>query len=369
MPFVQEGNERDEIRMDLEKLGCTVDFTENNCFRIKGNISKITKVSKLLKEFGKKKPLDNDSFFNVISIPMSERWYKVLMYFGGTRDWFKQYRNSINFDGHCLTCVATTNEYEKIKEEIKNYLQEVKQMPSVSYQITEESKESIQDLAKQYPNVYYFVKDKIIEMISDSYEDIMNLQVMLKPKAPVNTYRRAARTFAKKNNAEIQGALSSSNDVYNAAGKTLKSSTFTSQTITQSGPLEIKTSVGLLIKVYTGSITKLNVDCIVNAANENLMHGGGVAAAISDAAGYQFDQESAQYIANNGPIPVGSCCVTSAGKLSYKCVIHTVGPRWSDYRDSNVCLELLKKSVEVTFKTADMEGMNSVAIPAISFGK
>ena len=61
--------------------------------------------------------------------------------------------------------------------------------------------------------------------------------------------------------------------------------------------------------------------------------------------------------------------MTSAGKLPYRCVIHTVGPRWSDYRDSNVCLELLKKSVEVSFKTADMEGMNSVAIPAIISGK
>lgn len=52
-----------------------------------------------------------------------------------------------------------------------------------------------------------------------------------------------------------------------------------------------------------------------------------MAAAIADAAGYGFDQESRDYVQKHGPIAVGTCCVTSAGKLPYKCVIHTVGPR------------------------------------------
>uniref|UniRef100_K1PXH2 Uncharacterized protein n=1 Tax=Magallana gigas TaxID=29159 RepID=K1PXH2_MAGGI len=69
-----------------------------------------------------------------------------------------------------------------------------------------------------------------------------------------------------------------------------------------------------------------DVDCIVCASNEHLMHGGGVAAAISEAAGYQFDLASRDYVQKNGPIPVGRCCVTHAGKLPYKCVIHAIGP-------------------------------------------
>lgn len=88
----------------------------------------------------------------------------------------------------------------------------------------------------------------------------------------------------------------------------------------------MKTEEGILIKIYAGSITRSDVDCIVNAANQKLMNGGGVAAAISDAAGYQVDQESMDYIQKYGPIPVGTCCVTSSGKLPFKCVIHTVGP-------------------------------------------
>ena len=136
----------------------------------------------------------------------------------------------------------------------------------------------------------------------------------------------------------------------------------------KSSVFEMKTAKGLLIKIYVGSIIQVNVDSIVSASNERLMHIRGVAAAISEAAGKQFDQETAQYIAANGPVPVGSCCVTSAGNLPYKCVIHTVGPRWSDYRDSNVCLELLQSAVTNTFLTADNLEMTSVAIPAISAG-
>lgn len=136
----------------------------------------------------------------------------------------------------------------------------------------------------------------------------------------------------------------------------------------RSHKVELTTKEGLRIKIYTGSITRLDVDCIVNAANKILMHGGGVAATISDAAGYQFDRESKKYVEDNGSIPVGTCCVTSAGKLPYKCVIHTVGPRWGDYRDKSVCLQLLQDSVRVTFEEADYQKMRSIAIPAIGSG-
>lgn len=100
----------------------------------------------------------------------------------------------------------------------------------------------------------------------------------------------------------------------------------------------MQTKEGSKIKIYAGSITRLDVDCIVNAANENLF-------------------------------PAGKCCVTSAGNLPYRCVIHTVGPRWGDYRDKSQCLQLLQDSVNVTFEEADNQKMRSIAIPAISHGK
>lgn len=173
---------------------------------------------------------------------------------------------------------------------------------------------------------------------------------------------RAPDTFSKTKDT---GGAESSIDVNRGDVYAEKRSELTAQ---QQKKLEMKTKEGLKIKIYAGSITRLDVDCIVNDANENLMHGGGVALAISDAAGYQYIQENRDYVQKHGIIPVGTCCVTSAGKLPFKCVIHTVGPRWDDYRDKYQCLRYLRESVEVTFIEADKMGMKSLAIPAIGSG-
>ncbi|XP_062611922.1 uncharacterized protein LOC134273728 [Saccostrea cucullata] len=134
--------------------------------------------------------------------------------------------------------------------------------------------------------------------------------------------------------------------------------------------IEMKSAEGITIKIYYGDITKLSVDCIVNAANEHLAHAGGVARAIAKAAGSEFEKESKDYVKTHGPLSVGSCCVTSAGRLSYKHVIHTVGPTWSDYKDKEkkYCLGDLQEAVEVTFRRADKLKLTSIAIPAISSG-
>jgi O-acetyl-ADP-ribose deacetylase (regulator of RNase III) len=135
--------------------------------------------------------------------------------------------------------------------------------------------------------------------------------------------------------------------------------------------LSYMTPEGLVVKVYVGNILHLNVDCIVNAANENLMHGGGVADVISRAAGYDFQKESDDYIQNKGPLSVTECCTTSAGNLQqYKCVIHAVGPKWYEYPyDKGACAYDLQKTIVNCFKEAEIQNVSSVALPAISSGK
>ncbi|CAC5392463.1 PARP10_14_15 [Mytilus coruscus] len=138
-----------------------------------------------------------------------------------------------------------------------------------------------------------------------------------------------------------------------------------------SGPrieMTFKSSEGIIVKVYNGNILSLDVDCIVNAANENLNHGGGVAYVIAAAAGYDFEKESDDFILQNGPIKAGSCCTTSAGKLKYKCVIHTNGPKWYNYNDKAECCRVLRKFVECCFFEAELNGMTSLATPSISAG-
>lgn len=89
----------------------------------------------------------------------------------------------------------------------------------------------------------------------------------------------------------------------------------------------------LALLVYKASILRLEVDVIVNAANERLAHAGGVAYVISKAAGYKLEHESKKYVEKFGPLNVTENTVTTAGDLKhYKGVIHAVGPVWYQYR-------------------------------------
>ena len=127
---------------------------------------------------------------------------------------------------------------------------------------------------------------------------------------------------------------------------------------------------GFVLKVYKESITKVNVDSIVNAANDNLMHGGGVARVISKAAGYKLDQESNEYVKRKGLLDVGENCLTTAGNLRYESVIHAVGPQWHDYRNNKEdCLRDLRKTVYNVLRTSERKNYRTVAMSAISAGK
>lgn len=77
------------------------------------------------------------------------------------------------------------------------------------------------------------------------------------------------------------------------------------------------------LRLVRGDITERVVDAIVNAANSNLYHGGGVAAAIVAKGGRIIQEESDKI----GYVPTGNAVMTNAGKLPCKSVIHVVGPR------------------------------------------
>ena len=121
-----------------------------------------------------------------------------------------------------------------------------------------------------------------------------------------------------------------------------------------------------IIEIVQGDITEEDVDAIVNAANSNLKHGGGVAGAIVRRGGYEIQGESDEIIAKRGSIPTGEAVVTSAGKLKAKYVIHTVGPVWRGGRNNED--ELLFKAIYSALLRAHELGVKSVSMPAISTG-
>ncbi|XP_069140103.1 uncharacterized protein [Argopecten irradians] len=128
------------------------------------------------------------------------------------------------------------------------------------------------------------------------------------------------------------------------------------------------TKNGLTVKIYKGPITKLGVDAVVNAANERLANGAGVAGALSKAGGHDFDKKCEAVIRRDGFIPVTRNVVTGAGAMAYDGVIHAVGPQWYNYTDKVECVEKVRDTVIEILKTSVNAGFKSVAMPPISSG-
>ncbi len=106
------------------------------------------------------------------------------------------------------------------------------------------------------------------------------------------------------------------------------------------------------------------VDCIVNAANGGLSHGGGVAAAIAEAAGPELEDACDAIISSRGRIPVGEAVMTTAGRLPFKGVIHAVGPRFGDGDEENKLVRTLMSA----FLRAHEKRWSSLSFPGISSG-
>jgi O-acetyl-ADP-ribose deacetylase (regulator of RNase III) len=121
---------------------------------------------------------------------------------------------------------------------------------------------------------------------------------------------------------------------------------------------------GQTIQIVQGDITIENVDAMVNAANEHLQHGGGVAWAISKKGGPAIQTESDEWIRQHGPVPHSQPAWTSGGHLPAKYVIHAVGPIWGDGDEDSKLADAVHGSLQV----AEELKCSSIAMPAISTG-
>lgn len=113
-----------------------------------------------------------------------------------------------------------------------------------------------------------------------------------------------------------------------------------------------------------GDITQEQVDAIVNAANEHLQHGGGVAGVISRKGGPQIQSESNAWIEEHGPVTHAEPAHTSAGDLPSRYVIHAVGPVWGQGDEDRK----LDQAVQGSLQRAQSLELQSLALPAISTG-
>jgi O-acetyl-ADP-ribose deacetylase (regulator of RNase III) len=122
------------------------------------------------------------------------------------------------------------------------------------------------------------------------------------------------------------------------------------------------------VEVIRADITTLDVDAIVNAANETLLGGGGVDGAIHRAAGPEL-LEACRAIPEVRPgvrCPTGEARITPAYRLQAEHVVHAVGPVWQggDHGEAGLLASCYRESLRL----AERHGCTTVAFPAISCG-
>ena len=114
------------------------------------------------------------------------------------------------------------------------------------------------------------------------------------------------------------------------------------------------------LEVVQADVTKLDVDAIANAANTELMHGGGVAGAISRAGGPSVQEESSE----KAPIGLGEAVETTAGDMPCRWVIHAATMELGGPTSA----EIIERATESTLARADELGCRSLALVAFGTG-
>lgn len=112
--------------------------------------------------------------------------------------------------------------------------------------------------------------------------------------------------------------------------------------------------------IASGDLVEQEVDAIVNAANNDLMLGGGVAGAIRRAGGPSIQDECDAH----GPVNVGEAAITGAGKLRARFVIHAA----SMSLGGRTTRASLRSSMDYAFRLARMHEVTTIAVPAVGTG-
>uniref|UniRef100_A0A8P4GBB9 Macro domain-containing protein n=1 Tax=Dicentrarchus labrax TaxID=13489 RepID=A0A8P4GBB9_DICLA len=125
------------------------------------------------------------------------------------------------------------------------------------------------------------------------------------------------------------------------------------------------------VSVWKADLTNFQVDAVVNAANDQLKHYGGLASALCSAGGPQIQRQSDDHIRVHGNLKTGDAIVTDAGSLPCRKIIHAVGPQLFAHHskyDVDRAEPLLEKAIRSILDRVKENHLNTVAIPAISSG-
>ncbi len=119
-------------------------------------------------------------------------------------------------------------------------------------------------------------------------------------------------------------------------------------------------SIAEKVVIQQGDLTEMDADAIVNAANNDLQLGGGVAGAIRRKGGDAIQRECDQI----GSIPVGGAAITTGGKLKARYVIHAASMQLG----GRTTAAALRSSTAHSLRIAAQKGLRTIAFPAVGTG-
>ncbi|XP_019851552.1 PREDICTED: poly [ADP-ribose] polymerase 14-like [Amphimedon queenslandica] len=198
--------------------------------------------------------------------------------------------------------------------------------------------------------------------VQEAKEDILSHQVSVESKKIILSQAGVYSYFLSNNALILKG-------IENAAGVCIEVEV---KGMSPNVFKEVFTGVTkemMSVCVVVGDLTEFNqAEVIVNAANEELKHKGGIAAAIARKGGPSIQQESNDYIRKNKKVATGTAVhFTATGNLpsSFKAIVHAVGPRYHAEDKQNSCATL-KQAIFQSLELA--KNYESVAFPAIGGG-
>ncbi|KAK3584352.1 hypothetical protein CHS0354_000863 [Potamilus streckersoni] len=258
-----------------------------------------------------------------------------------------------------------------VQTELNSQLETLRNKQSEEISLEKEERKVVEDIMGEVQSedmicIYDKRKSQVV-VYSDKQENIMKFKHKLKLKSGKlkESVRNKKRFMENRFLSEAaQGEINPSSTEIRQEFSCIKDA---------SGIEIFYTKENIKVYVYIADILNLPVDCIVNAGNYNLQHGGGIAKVIADAAGPELVHEGNSIIRRKGKIAIGCQVTTTAGRLPYTCVIHTVGPCWSDYEPHNYekvkdCEEDLYSAIYGCFIEAEKIGLSKIALPAVSSG-
>ena len=242
-------------------------------------------------------------------------------------------------------------------------------------------KEGCEEFIDLYKNVLEKVSREVVQLPSEVEETVIDETIITVQKENPVVFEKAENTlvvYADKDSIRTYvQALGEKLRLTLQRGRTSKVASQGTLQDQKNQPLQSFSGSKLLLQVlkngvtlslYQGDVTNVQVDAIVNAANEQLLHGGGVAGAIVRKGGFQIQDESNKITRSRGWLKVGETVETSGGRLPCRYVIHAVGPRWNEH-GKKASKSLLRQACLASLNLAALKlQLSSIALTAISSG-